>query len=106
MPFEVVSCNLRTNSSSISVSPNPSNGSVMLSLLEIVSSGEKQYKENVILDYEGEIIIFDKLGNIVHVESLKSEKQELNISFLRSDMYIIEVINGGNRSRSKLMIIR
>jgi len=78
----------------------------MLSLLEIVSSGEKQYKENVILDYEGEIIIFDKLGNIVHVESLKSEKQELNISFLRSDMYIIEVINGGNRSRSKLMIIR
>jgi hypothetical protein len=78
----------------------------MLSLLDIVSSGEKQYKESVVLDYEGEIIIFDKLSNIVHVESLKSEKQELNLSFLRPDMYIIEVINGGNRLRSKLMIIK
>ncbi len=88
---------------SLSLSPNPTNGSVLMSLSGI-SLGTKQLINST--DFSsGKITIYNMLGRPVHSEPLRSENQELDVSTLPRNVYMVEVMVGDERLMAKMMVV-
>ena len=83
------------------VGPNPSSSTVTVSAQETTATGERIDK-NI-----SELNIYDKLGNLKKRQKFNRLKRAtIDVSDLKQDIYILEIVDGNFRERQQLSIIK
>ena len=83
------------------VGPNPSSSTVTISAKETTAKGERIDK-NI-----SELNIYDKLGNLKKRQKFNRLKRAtIDVSDLKQDIYILEIVDGNFRERQQLSIIK
>ena len=98
MFFQVVSC-LQSGDISMKVSPNPS---MDFADIEIK-------KESLASDVKlenGDLTIYDKLGKAVLSTKFNGNREKIDISRLKPDIYFVEIVFENTRIREKILIAR
>lgn len=95
-------CSFRSiSASNMELFPNPAKGSVTVRMKQINAQNNTNHLQDI-----REIRIFDKLGNIKKVIKFpkNTKVSTLNINYLNTDIYFIEVSDGKNKARLQLSI--
>lgn len=82
-----------------SMSPNPASSTVTVSAKETTAAGDKSDKSI------NEINIYDQQGNLKnHQKFAKTKTTTLDVSGLKTGIYIVEIVDGDVKERQKLSI--
>lgn len=98
MFFQVVSC-LQGGSLSLKVSPNPSMDFADIEIRREALKTEGDFRV-------GDLIIYDKLGKAILVRKFNGNREKVDISMLKPDIYFIEIVFDNTRLREKIIVVR
>ena len=90
-----------TSEEIVSIYPNPSKDYLEISIMESNDS-ENFSSQDGFSPYE--ILIHDKSGNVIHSETIQTQKYRMDVSKLSSDTYYIRGVYNGERFQKRLII--
>ncbi|UZD22118.1 T9SS type A sorting domain-containing protein [Algoriphagus halophytocola] len=90
---------------SLRISPNPATSEVEIAVLGSPTDyGDKELvQQKVIVEQSGELVIYDRLGNQMHSQQMKSGKVTIDVQHLKPGTYVVKYFSNEGAVEGKLL---